>query len=171
MVAGGVGRCYGQSKRTGFWKASRLLLRTLLPSRLPRRLTGARGSLGIELEGAARRRGRRAVVPARVSAHRPPVGRRRRPTARWEFSRGWGGLAAVAYVVVQLVRAVLWAVVPVPPSGALRGPRPALAWPGRGEAARGRRGRGGSDRGSRVWRADPDRQCRQVEERVSLRAP
>ena len=55
---------------------------------------------------------------------------------------GLVGLAAVAYVVVQLVRAVPVAVVPVPPSGALRGLRPALAWPGRGEAAVGVEGVG-----------------------------
>jgi serine-type D-Ala-D-Ala carboxypeptidase (penicillin-binding protein 5/6) len=61
-------------------------------------------------------------------------------------------LAAVAYVIAALERAVPVAtVVPVPVSGAFRGPPTALAWPGQDEAAAGVEGVGligfhGSDR-------------------------
>jgi serine-type D-Ala-D-Ala carboxypeptidase (penicillin-binding protein 5/6) len=61
-------------------------------------------------------------------------------------------LAAVAYVIIALVRTVpALTVMPVPLSSAFPGPPPALAWPGQGEAAAGVQGVGvigvhGSDR-------------------------
>ncbi len=90
-----------------------------------------------------RRRGRPAGLLAGAVADRRPAGQRRHPAAWWGVCAGLLVVAAVAYVIVALERAVpAPAVVPVAVSRALRGPPPALAWPGQGEAAAGVQGVG-----------------------------
>lgn len=92
---------------------------------------------------AFRRRRRGPVPPAGLAPHRPAAGRRRLRAATWGVLAGLAVLAAVGYVIVSLERAVPTAtILPAPLSGAFRGPRPAVAWPGQGEAAVGVEGVG-----------------------------
>ncbi len=118
-------------------------MRTLRSSR-PRRFLGGRGgSLGIRLEGSARRKGLRHGSSGGVPTYRGQLARRRVPLAWWGVFAASLLFAAAAYFAVSLLRSLPDATVSAAPlHDKFRGRPPALAWPRQGEAAVGVEGVG-----------------------------